>query len=555
MGSPTAESEVLKARDPTTDSKSDEWPEFALSNATVHIPGEKDALVSLLVAAEHYPVTVVGQLEPLEDELAHLYVGPASKKRVSIEVANVRFFSYGQYSDGGVAIWAPGRAGWFTIRPSRSYKAIYENMTEAVQIFYFIADAYRNPRKTGRGRNATTLPDYSAEELFAKYANDLMPAESTSVDAAEHMYKHKDALLSFMIVGKEGISWSRNPLYGHLARKFPDALAMIKRRLKGPALRSQGSSANLQPTELADSSTHSGSLRNKGRSTRAVRRSVDTVAVDESSDGATTSQAHTVKASTKSRAPNLRRTRQNTGSHISDNTTDAPVAKISTPGKDSDSDSDRLHIKNKSSLRPKSSKAIKSTYRQRTLRLNEDDAEDSGVPSSPSAGKRKLQETPTVRRAPKRRNSKPHSDEGIDIPTSPSDGESDEAPEASTEGGPGNESTDSTKPAGSSSEQPANDPVQEDTWSCVLDGCRYKIYGASKPDSQKLIKEHYELHAFDDDERVRLVKRLQEPSLPAGHLMERVKMQAKMEGYPGSHYAGSRYPDVMPIRPGVNQKY
>ncbi|RMZ16423.1 hypothetical protein D0860_01034 [Hortaea werneckii] len=45
------------------------------------------------------------------------------------------------------------------------------------------------------------------------------------------------------------------------------------------------------------------------------------------------------------------------------------------------------------------------------------------------------------------------------------------------------------------------DPLQENTWTCALDGCTHKIYLASEPGSQRLIREHYKLHAYDDDER------------------------------------------------------
>lgn len=111
-------------------------------------------------------------------------------------------------------------------------------------------------------------------------------------------------------------------------------------------------------------------------------------------------------------------------------------------------------------------------------------------------------------------------DEGIDIPASPAD------------------------------DVPDNpDPVQENTWVCALAGCTHKVYLSHLPASQKLIREHYALHAYDDDERVRMVKRLAQPSLPIGHLMEKVRGQARMEGFPDSTVAVSRFGD------GVTQRY
>jgi hypothetical protein len=81
------------------------------------------------------------------------------------------------------------------------------------------------------------------------------------------------------------------------------------------------------------------------------------------------------------------------------------------------------------------------------------------------------------------------------------------------------------------------------------------VYQASQPGSQRLIREHYALHAYDDDERVQLVKKLQHPSLPVGHLMERVRSQARSDGFPGSRStalegaaAHSRYRPLPQVR-------
>lgn len=51
-------------------------------------------------------------------------------------------FAYGQYDDGEIAIWAAGRAGWFKIRPARSYKAIYRDMIEGITLLYFLVDLF-----------------------------------------------------------------------------------------------------------------------------------------------------------------------------------------------------------------------------------------------------------------------------------------------------------------------------------------------------------------------------------------------------------------------------
>lgn len=65
-----SESRVLKPRDPSIADK-DEWPQFKLTNVDIY-NADETALVSLLKADERLPVTVVGTLEALEEDQAHL---------------------------------------------------------------------------------------------------------------------------------------------------------------------------------------------------------------------------------------------------------------------------------------------------------------------------------------------------------------------------------------------------------------------------------------------------------------------------------------------------
>lgn len=73
-----------------------------------------------------------------------------------------------------------------------------------------------------------------------------------------------------------------------------------------------------------------------------------------------------------------------------------------------------------------------------------------------------------------------------------------------------------------------------DLWACPLDGCMHRVYAASDPASQILIKEHYRLHVRDDDAdmRVQLVRRMEAPGLPVGRLMGRISALAGQRGFP-----------------------
>jgi hypothetical protein len=62
-----------------------------------------------------------------------------------------------------------------------------------------------------------------------------------------------------------------------------------------------------------------------------------------------------------------------------------------------------------------------------------------------------------------------------------------------------------------------------DVWHCPVDGCMHKTYAASEPSSQLLIARHSQTHDFDHDERVQLVRRMEAPYLPVNRLMDRVR--------------------------------
>ncbi|KXT10596.1 hypothetical protein AC579_7518 [Pseudocercospora musae] len=557
MAKPTPELDLLAPRAPELQN-TDEWPELALTNAYAHLPGRPNDLVSILEAAAGYPLTVVGQLEPLEDDDQNLYLElPKGKsKRVPLVLEDVRMFSYGQLDDGSSAIWAAGKAGWYTISPAKKYQSIYAEMCEAVDALYFVADAYRTPRIKGRGKTKEMLPDYTAAELFAKYATELGSDDHSL--GQEMIYKHKDFLISSMLAGKEGLSWSRLPLYKQLYGKFPDVFAKARQRqepLKEMKEEKSGKSSKPARSELlkpkhtrknsADTTSTTSTVKRK-RVRPARSGPVEIISLDGTSDTssavvASESMVEEVEETVqdmpppKTKGTNTRRTRQNVASRPEKEESEPEHEAVATPAKDEDSDEEirARNQKNKSSLRPRVSKASKSASRRGGKGPPRGD-EDNGVndldPSSPTGGKRKhgdRDEIEQMRRRPKRRNSKPHDDEGIDMPTSP---EAASSPTSSTEG------IDHTAelPIRPLNIGHVEDPLQEDTWVCALDGCIHKVYAASHPESQRLIREHYALHAYDDDERVQMVKKLQAPSLPVSRLMERVKVQAKNDGFPGS---------------------
>ena len=66
-----------------------------------------------------------------------------------IQLSNVKRYAYGQFEEGGVGLWAEGKAGWFLLEPAAEYKGIFVEMLEAIDMLYFLAD---NSRKGGTRR-------------------------------------------------------------------------------------------------------------------------------------------------------------------------------------------------------------------------------------------------------------------------------------------------------------------------------------------------------------------------------------------------------------------
>lgn len=78
-------------------------------------------------------------------------------KSTEIVLRNVTRYAYAEMADRTYAIWALGEAGYFEIQPAAQYKAIFDDMVQAVEILYFVTDVYNEPRKKGGGPTANLI--------------------------------------------------------------------------------------------------------------------------------------------------------------------------------------------------------------------------------------------------------------------------------------------------------------------------------------------------------------------------------------------------------------
>ena len=127
----------------------------------------------------------------------------------NIILPSVQRFSYGQYQGGEVAFWAGSRSGWFELAPSRRYRPIFKEMAEAINILYFVADLFHDMSKK-------QIRQTSAETLFEKYAQDDTFECQSSQQARKLFVQHREALVTLMSQGKEGIAWKGTAIYKFL---------------------------------------------------------------------------------------------------------------------------------------------------------------------------------------------------------------------------------------------------------------------------------------------------------------------------------------------------
>ncbi|KAL2821576.1 hypothetical protein BJX63DRAFT_220166 [Aspergillus granulosus] len=207
------EESVLAARDPSLTDEND-WEEFSLSEVRILVPG-KSRYANLLAATPENPVQVTGCLEEVEEEQEKLVLDPDYlTKRIVID--NVSHFAYGQHNDGEVGIWVAGRAGWFSISPARGYRAMFNEVVEAIDLLYFLTDRHKPKRRKKKNLNP------SLEYLCDEYVLHTHGICEDGDDSAEAFYKHHNFLLSRMIRGEEEVNWAETSIFAHLCEKFPE---------------------------------------------------------------------------------------------------------------------------------------------------------------------------------------------------------------------------------------------------------------------------------------------------------------------------------------------
>ncbi|KAF1970635.1 hypothetical protein BU23DRAFT_600770 [Bimuria novae-zelandiae CBS 107.79] len=205
------------------DANSDSEDYFVLSNAqVVYEANGKPA--SLLSAYADVPLRVEGRLDPPNRSLNTCLVKKPYRP-VDLTIRGVTRFSYGKFTDGEVAVWAQGEAGHYLIRPARQYQDVYDSMVQAVELLYFLADVYNEPRKRGGGP--------SAQLVFQEYAEDERFA-CPDITTAEQLFRqHHQFLMMCFLNRAQDIGWSNTPIYQFFKRQYPKVFESVKARKGG----------------------------------------------------------------------------------------------------------------------------------------------------------------------------------------------------------------------------------------------------------------------------------------------------------------------------------
>lgn len=520
----TTENSILRPRDPSQ-LNSDEWPEFELKQAFVYDPEDPSrAPASLLHAGQYRPLTITGKLEPPNSRNIGSWLDNTARRAIQIELTDIKEFSYGEYGDGSLDIWAAGQAGWFTIKPSRAYRDTYSDMTQALKLLYFMADSYKAQKKYGdlsapHFFKKVSRTQYRILRLHANFCYQCSEANLEGckdvVDVAEMFTKHRHFLIASMLMNKEGLQWSRVPLYtwlqvtfpvGHITPPYP-AIAnqnfqtdflLVQTRIKPPRAKSSQKSASQSPAPSTASARRKKATAKQQSATpksAISMRSARSTRSTRSQSNATLDLLPMLDNTPEvEQIPEIASTTTLPKTHIDQNMSSSDDEIRTTGGKG----------KGKSALRPRPSK-----FAPRANNVSKE---------SPAATQGKRAGTIPESAGPDAMS--------IDSPATETEESSDKQVEEMTE------DSDDDKAISTESRETSLPFRLEvaanngDVWHCPVDGCMHKTYAASEPSSQLLIQRHSQTHDFDHDERVQLVRRMEAPYLPVNRLMDRVRGMA-----------------------------
>jgi hypothetical protein len=138
-----------------------------------------------------------------------------------LKLEEVTQYSFGQDENGKPVVWAAGKAGWYEIIPSARYQSYFDDMVEAIDLFYFICDQHQKLPRRRRKRGFQIDPFLTEYQRHTNYRVD------DNDEAMEALHTHHRFLLKQMYEKREDINWSETHLWKHLAPTYPEEVEML----------------------------------------------------------------------------------------------------------------------------------------------------------------------------------------------------------------------------------------------------------------------------------------------------------------------------------------
>ncbi|KAL8974726.1 MAG: hypothetical protein Q9197_001057 [Variospora fuerteventurae] len=476
------ESKVLRHVDKRI--HSDDWPIYHLRKVNV-VSQQTQQCVSLLESHKDHAVQVTGVFEAKYFSVGH-EANHRRPRTQHIEINNVSFWAFSQEADKSVSLWASGKAGWFELHdPEPQYRDIFEGMNEAVSMLYYLADKWRRSRKGHSCVKVKELERYvvSVFRDFAGSGRDLKNSGDAEA-CTQKFHRHAQFLITSMLEGQDNLDWQRSPFLRYFQHFF---------QVRHPAHPEFGCTyGELQDVyEETESRLYPPRYPKLGRTKLATqehrRKTLTSKTVPAQHNGHT--RSHRTRRSNRDEAP---QTPLQPDGNMNDTDTSGD--------EEQDSNGNLIRAgtkrKSKSILRPKASKfSKKNTGRRASLpalvgdmeRLDSiSDAEDKVSETSPLAAVAARETPQQVTRDGLRETRYPYY-------------------------GPRNFTEVKMVSYGIPSDQPQG---PGDLWTCAFENCNRRVHEASKPKGKAQIKEHFQDHARQAQEKIDLALSEARPYLP-----------------------------------------
>ncbi|KAH6641613.1 hypothetical protein F5144DRAFT_643045 [Chaetomium tenue] len=251
------ESSILK---PTPrDLPDNDWPCYVLTDATIYQKDGRTLGNPLLVHLQG-PLIVRGLLEVDEDKLVPNLVR-SSVRTAHIEIPHSERYSIG---DGPLVLWVSGPAGWFEIRPSTTYQRMYDQVREAITLYYSAFEVYETYVAACASKKKTRRPrPPSLDDIFLKYA--VRAGDGIVRHEVEALYNKWAEFLIAHFDKEFDLDWNVTLFAKWLRSSHPD----IQKKLTDIANGVVPPSTLPEPQEsIDDKATHSRRSRSAGASSR-----------------------------------------------------------------------------------------------------------------------------------------------------------------------------------------------------------------------------------------------------------------------------------------------